>query len=123
MNIKVKVLFLDDDVDLCEIFCDSFSAPDIEIISFTDPEKAIDYLHNNDSDLIFLDYRLPKTNGDIVAARMPRSIPKYLLTGELEVEPGFSYAAVLRKPFEGRVISKILDETKKNKQLLDKKCA
>lgn len=120
---NLKVLFLDDEIDLCEIFCDFFSTPNIEIITFTDSEKAIDYSHNNDLDLIVLDYRLPKTNGDIVAARMPRSIPKYLLTGELEVEPEFDFVSVLRKPFEGKEIKRIIDETMKNKQLLGKKYA
>ena len=104
----LKVLYLDDEEDLCEIFMDLFSGNQFEIITFSNPVEAIEYLKNNEVDLIFLDYRLPGTNGDKVAQMIGGNTPKYLVTGEIVVECKYPYLQILKKPLEVSVIKNIL---------------
>ena len=107
---KLNVLFLDDEVPLCEIFIDFFSSPEVNITVFSDPQLAIDYSLKNELDLIFLDYRLPSTNGDQVALKMPPSVPKFLLTGEFELKSEYTFQKIFKKPFKAADISQIIDE-------------
>lgn len=120
---SLKVLFLDDEPMLCEIFSDFFSSPDIEIITFTDPKSALEYSSKNNLDIIVVDYRMPGTSGDQIAAQMPAEIPKYLLTGELEPDPKFKFTGILNKPFDAKLIQSILNGVLKKKQAAEKKSA
>ena len=71
----LKVYYLDDEKDLCEMFVDYFSNKDVEVTTFTDPLKAIAHSLNHPPDLIFVDYRLPGTTGDEVAKSLGASVP------------------------------------------------
>lgn len=108
----IHVLYLDDEVALCEIFEDLFQEPGVVVKSFQDGRSAIEYAKNNPVDVAFLDYRVPGMLGDEVALKLPPQIPKYLITGELEPTPRYEFAGVLSKPIEAGRVSDILNRLK-----------
>ena len=95
---QLRVLYLDDEPALCAIFFDEFSSEDIHVVTFTDPQKAIEAAIRNSHDIIFLDNRLPGINGDEVAKAMPPAVPKYLITGDSTVRTSYKFIEVLQ-PF------------------------
>ncbi len=116
---SVRVLYLDDEIELCEIFADEFANENIQISTFTDPQKAIDFAVKNPPDVIFLDYRLVATSGEIVAKEMANSIPKYLITGEISVNADYPFVEILAKPYDIKYIKKILDSMLQDQCELD----
>ena len=106
----LKVLYLDDEPDLCEIFFDEFSSEEIQILTYTDFQKAIDSAKKNPPDVIFVDFRLPRTNGDLVAQAMPGQIPKYLITGEASPATDYKFAGVFGKPFDAHAIRETMSQ-------------
>jgi DNA-binding response OmpR family regulator len=104
----IKVIYLDDEADLCEIFQESFATPDIQIQTFTDSKLAIEASKLAKFDVAFIDYRLPGLKGDEVASQMPDSPNKYLLTGESDPKPNFKFKSILPKPFDYAAIEGIL---------------
>jgi len=92
-----KVLFLDDETDLLELFRDS--CEDLaEVRVFADSEKAIESAIKVPPDIAFLDYRLPGMSATEVAGRFPRGVVLHLLTGELDLALPEGFASVLVKP-------------------------
>ena len=59
---RLKVFYLDDEPDLCEMFQENFETPDIEIKTFTDPNKFLGEMKTNLPHVVFLDYSFPMTN-------------------------------------------------------------
>ena len=96
----LKIVYLDDEPGLCEIFVDNFSSPDVSVDTFTNPEAAVKAINESLPDLVFLDYRLPGTTGDEVASRLSAVIPKVLITGDLAVMSTKSFVKVFHKPFD-----------------------
>jgi len=97
---QLKIIYLDDEPDLCEMFVDNFASPIVSIQTFTDPEAAITAINESKPDLVFLDYRLPETTGQEVATRLNPDMPKVLLTGDLSVDTRNSFIKVFHKPFD-----------------------
>lgn len=97
---KVKVFFIDDEPDICEIFSDEFSSQAIQVSVFTDPKVAIAESFKCPPDVFFIDYRLPNTTGDLVANNLPPHIPKYLITGDSMASVPKGFEAVLSKPVD-----------------------
>lgn len=106
----LRVVYLDDEPDLCEIFSDLFSSDNVQITTYSDPKIAIEEVNKNPPDIVFLDYRLPGTNGEKVAMEMKGSMRKFLVTGEINPQLTFNFEKILKKPIEISVISKILEE-------------
>jgi DNA-binding response OmpR family regulator len=96
----LKIVYLDDEPALCEMFVDNFASPIVSIQTFTDPEAAIKAINESEPDLVFLDYRLPETTGQDVANRLNPDIPKVLLTGDLSVNAGSCFIKIFHKPFD-----------------------
>ena len=94
----LKVLYLDDEPTLCEYFKQLVSEPEVEVVTFTDASEAIEWARQSPPDLAIIDYRLPGTNGDRVAQAMPSGIPKYLVTGDLQVAPDYPFEEIFLKP-------------------------
>jgi DNA-binding NtrC family response regulator len=105
----INVLYLDDEPILCNIFSETFKSDKINIDTFINSKDAILAAQKNQYDIIFLDYRLPDTNGDLVAQAMPNDIPKYILTGEVSVTTHYKFQKVLRKPYDISEINKLLE--------------
>ena len=106
----MRVLYLDDEQDLCDIFAEIFTSETVKVVTYTEPMHAIDSVKSNPPDLIFLDYRLPGTTGDLVAIEMGTSIDKYLITGEIAVESKYAFIKIIKKPFDFSEIQKIIDQ-------------
>ena len=106
---KLKVYYIDDEPELLEIFAETFARPEIEISTFLDPENAVVAINKNPPDLIFVDYRLPKISGDLLAFNLDPNIPKVLLTGEMSINCKTKFLALFEKPFQTEKIEKFID--------------
>ena len=94
------VYYLDDERALCEIFKEFFNDEDTKVVTFTKAKEAIDSCNVDKPDLIFIDYRLSETSGDKVASALDDTIPKVLVTGELDMPDGALFFEVIAKPFK-----------------------
>jgi DNA-binding NtrC family response regulator len=118
IQVRIHVLYLDDEPLICECFVEQNSREDILISTFQEPDEAVEFAKKNNIDLIFLDFRMPGIRGDKVALQMPTGIPIYLLSGELNAQPEFEFVDILAKPFDNQRIREILEATisaKKNR--------
>jgi len=95
----LKVYYVDDEPSLLELFTELFATRDVEIKTFADPMQAVAAIRADPPDLVFLDYRLPKTSGPALAAQIDAKIPKALITGDLLPKPDANFVAVFEKPF------------------------
>lgn len=107
---SLKVYYLDDEVDLCDNFMDSFSSDTISIQTFSDPTKLIEATKKSPPDMFFLDYRLPSITGDQVALMLPPQIPKFLVTGDITVETNYQFKQIFPKPYKEEAIFKAIEE-------------
>ena len=96
----LKIYYLDDEAALCEIFFDIVSSSRYHVETFQDVELFLKRYENAKPDLIFLDYRLHNTTGDKVAEKLDASIPKVLISGDLQLNTKFKFDVFLPKPFK-----------------------
>ncbi|MGE3608265.1 MAG: response regulator [Bacteriovoracaceae bacterium] len=104
----LKVYFLDDEVDILEIFEDTYASENVQIRTFSDPQQAINEIKINRPDLLFIDYRLPNTNGDEVALQLDDSIPKVLISADYNLTPKAKFVACLIKPYKKNDILELI---------------
>ena len=95
----IRIIYLDDEPDLLDLFSEMFSSPEVLIETFSDPARAIEAIRSNPPDLLFLDHRLPRTTGDRVALEVDPTIPKALVTGDVNIRHEAKFDAVFEKPF------------------------
>ena len=101
---QLEVVYLDDEPDLCEFFSDEYDSEWIHVRTFTDPRQAIESVSAQPPDVIFIDYRLPGIRGDTVAQSISEKIPKYLVTGDIQVKTEYKFVEILSKlDFRARV--------------------
>lgn len=120
---SLVVYYLDDEVDLLDVFSEIYSSDDIQIKTFSHPDTAIQAIHSAPPDLLLLDNRLPGTTGDIIAQKLDPNIPKALISGDLTLEPKAIFAKVFSKPFNSKEMSEFLNFYVKNKLEISKKTA
>ncbi len=106
----LNIVYLDDELALCEIFKDSFESSSIIIKTFSDPLLAIADIKAHPPDLIFLDYRLPGTNGDVIALDLDANIPKVLITGDLSVNPSAKFLRIFKKPYRFQEMEEFINQ-------------
>lgn len=86
-----KVMIIDDEQTFIIPLEIGLKRMGIEVISYTDPEEAIEYLKNNKVDVLLTDYHMePNINGDEVIHRIRefnKDIIIYLQTGYAEKLP------------------------------------
>jgi|GEM_PF-4450226 len=111
----LSVMFVDDEPGLCLIFADEYEAEGIKVSTYSDPAEAIAAAHRQPPDLLFLDFRMHGTNGDLVAQAMPASIPKYLITGDIRVETKTNFLLKFEKPMNFAAIAAVIDAARKIK--------
>lgn len=109
----LKIVYIDDEVDLCMIFQDHLSNDQILIKTFTDPEKAILDMELNTPDLVFIDFRLPNTTGEEIAKKIKDSIPKVLVSGDIFKRPMASFVRIISKPFDFEEVKNIINDFQK----------
>lgn len=111
----LKIVYLDDEPDVSGMFADNFASKEIEIKTFVDPDLALAYIHAHPPDVVFLDYRMPNTNGDLVAQAIKIDVPKVLVTGDLEVKTVTQFTRKFTKPFPWDEMEQFLDSLVKKK--------
>lgn len=104
-----KIYYVDDEPELLEIFTDCFTSPKLSISTFTDPKHAIRAIHQSPPDLLILDYRMPDMTGDQLAQSVDQSIPKVMITGDLEVVPKAEFLKIFRKPYSLVELKELID--------------
>jgi DNA-binding NtrC family response regulator len=107
----LHIWYVDDEPDLCEIFSETFSSDSVHVRAFTDPNEAVKAAKGSITpDLIFLDYRMHSTNGDLVAQLMDPNIPKYLISGEISVSTTYKFIEIFSKPYHEEEIFRVIAE-------------
>lgn len=96
---SLKIIYLDDEPDLLEMFVDNFSRPEFEIKTFSDANLAIEEIKKSPPDLLILDFRLVKTTGDKVAQQVDPAIPKIMITGDLLSKTTYNFLHIFHKPY------------------------
>ncbi len=109
------VVYLDDEPDIGDMFKDNFGSADVLIHVYAKPQVAITAISRLNPDLVFLDYRLPNTNGDIVASQLPARIPKVLITGDLAVDLQSHFIKVFYKPFDFEEMDRFIKDFARKK--------
>jgi len=109
---QLKIVFIDDEKDLCELYKDYFEADDLEIHTFTSPEEGISFIEKNQVDACFIDYRMPVMSGLECRAKISSDIPCILLTGELDILEQEGFYQVAHKPLNDEVFEKIIEKIK-----------
>jgi len=110
-----KVLYLDDESELCDIFAEEISCKEVQVTTFTNAKSAIDHSIKDQPNMIFLDYRLNDTSGDEVALCMPADIPKYLITGDIMLKPNFDFVQIFSKPTDYKQLAELIQSARKIK--------
>ena len=108
-----RVYYLDDEPDLCEIMADILSSTAVTVETFQDVASLLSRCEKVKPDLVFLDYRLPGTTGDEVAQKLDPTIPKVLITGDIQVQTTYQFIAVLEKPTKDKDLFALIAQVKK----------
>ena len=104
-----KVYYLDDEIELCDLFKDLFETPKVEISVFNNVDDFLSAVETTPPNLCFFDYRLPGTTGDIVASKIDKNIPKYLVSGDLNQNSQSLFVKILPKPFDIPGIQQVIE--------------
>ena len=97
---RLLIYYLDDEYLNCDLFKDCYESDEVEVKTFLDPIEAIEETKKVKPDLFFIDFRLPKINGEEVAKLTDPSIKKILITGELSVSPVYDFLKIFYKPYK-----------------------
>ena len=86
----IKILIVDDDPDIRDVLKLTLSEENYEIIEASDGEEALKIIHENQPDLILLDYKIPKIDGHEVCRRIKkdlllRHLPIIMVTGKGDI--------------------------------------
>lgn len=110
MKKQLNVVYIDDEKELLEIFTDFFSSEDVLVKTFSNSTKGLDYINENPVDIVFLDFRMPGANGDLVASNISKDIPIVLMTGDQSFELSYKFHKILEKPFDEDDIISIFND-------------
>ena len=95
-----KIVYVDDESDLCQNFRDYFTSDRVSVETFSAPELAMDFLKSNTPDFLVVDYRMPGTTGEKIAFSLSDQIPKILVTADFNVVTTYPFLKILEKPFD-----------------------
>lgn len=104
-----EVVFVDDEVDIAELYEELFSSETVHVTAFTDPTAAIAYFDTTAVDVCFIDYRMPVMNGLELREKLPDGPSYYLITGELDMECPASFADKFSKPLNFEDVEQMLE--------------
>lgn len=128
----VKILIIDDELDVCEIIYETIKSEYPETIYVTDAEKAIELITTNTFSLILSDINIAKVTGPTLI-RMLRSqgklTPVIFITGNASKETiltalRLGVSDVIEKPFDTvgliKTVNRILEiDRRKTRFILD----
>jgi len=113
----LKILYVDDELDLLDIFKDMFTSPVLEVMICNKASDVKSIIQLNPPDLLLLDYRMPEMNGDqlaqVIAPFLPSSVPIALVTGDIEVKTQYKFHKVFKKPYDINAMQDYFDSLKK----------
>ncbi len=109
---ELKVYYVDDEVELCELFEDLFSTSEVKVITFTNPFLALETILISPPDLLFMDYRMPGMNGVELAKKTDPMLKKILISGENNIVTDFKFEYILNKPMNTKLIREIIEKGK-----------
>ena len=104
----LKIYYVDDEPELCELFEDLFSDTGITITSFTDSQIALEKITLEPPDLLFMDFRMPGLNGVELAKKSSPEIKKFLISGENNLKSDYPFEKILSKPLDTVLIREII---------------
>lgn len=124
MNVKKKVLIVEDNVDLQEIYKIYFEAAGFEVIQRTDGLSGIAELVDLKPDLVLLDIMMPQMNGfevlEVIKNQSSIDIPIIIcsnLSQKSDVDKAFQSGAdeyFRKSDFDGQqIVEKVIDFMKK----------
>lgn len=124
----MKLLVIDDDIDLREIIVEYAKYENYEILEAEDGIKGIELIKENDFDLIIVDVMMPKIDGftTVKEIKKIKDIPIIMLSARSEEYDklyGYEIGIVdyMTKPFSPReLMAKIKVATRKNENLNSK---
>lgn len=73
---RVRLLFVDDELDLREIVADLCQVLGIELISVENGQQALEVLEKETVDAVFSDFHMPRVNGMPLLARVRDKFPE-----------------------------------------------
>lgn len=118
----LNIAYIDDEIGMCQMFEDNYaSVAGVDLHTFTDPEQAIGWINQNRPDLIFVDFRLPNTNGIELAQLIQVPTEVVLISGDLKIKLPPPFTKAFYKPFDFREMDQFIRERveiKKKKNLV-----
>jgi two-component system C4-dicarboxylate transport response regulator DctD len=120
-----RIVFVDDEPELCAAAADWLSANGFEVEIFSDPGRALDALDVTTSDCVVSDMRMPGLSGlDLLGhiARRDADLPVVLLTGHGDVALAVEAMRAgayhfLEKPYDADQLVSILDNAVERRRL------
>ena len=119
------ILFVDDNADLRSYFQMSFSA-DYKVITVENGKKALDYLKDNECDIVVSDVMMPMMQGDELCHRIKENhdtswMPVILLTAKASKDfiiEGLETGAddYITKPFDTEILKSKIETTLANRR-------
>ena len=97
-----SILIVDDDVDLCTVLSEELAAVGYDTYFLTDGEKVLDYVLNNNVDLILLDLKMNGKDGFDVLRELENAginLPIIVLTAYADVQSAIESAKMGAKDF------------------------
>lgn len=74
-----QIVVIDDEAVVVSLTCDALEAEGYRVASFTDPQLALDFMHDHSVDLIITDIRMPQMSGIEVIAHARQLQPDVLV--------------------------------------------
>ena len=108
----LRVYYVDDEPELCELFEDLFSSDEVRVVTFTSPILALEAILSSQPDLLFTDYRMPGMNGVELAKKTDPQLKKILISGENNLVTDFNFEFILTKPLDTKIIQEIIAKSK-----------
>lgn len=104
------IVFVDDEEYLCDLYEEMFTNEERNVICFTDVDEAQKYLNENTVSIVFLDFRMPKMNGNELRQTFSEGIPTFLLTGEFITQEVQGFIDILQKPMAYDLMDSLINK-------------
>ena len=97
----LKIVYLDDEQDLCEVFEDNFGTMSgIQLRTFADSASMIKAIESDPADLMFFDFRLVGETGMDVAKKLKNPPPIALISGDMYLKFDVPIVRLFGKPLD-----------------------